>query len=188
MIYLYLKTHNISGLKYLGKTTKDPNTYIGSGIVWRDHLKKYGSDNITTEILFMSDDKQEIKRKGIYYSKLWNIVESKSFANLRPEEGDGGDTSKCEAYKKGIKNRRRYYGENNPNFGSVYKLASPDQQIYFIKSKAELKKFCDKHNLSFTVFVMCMTERRATTKYGKNYLWQIYKVDNEGNDVWTDRF
>ena len=25
MIYIYLKTHNITGLKYLGKTIKNPN-------------------------------------------------------------------------------------------------------------------------------------------------------------------
>jgi len=59
MIYLYLKTHNISGLKYLGKTTRDPQKYLGSGKVWRDHLKKYGND-IHTEILFETDSQPEI--------------------------------------------------------------------------------------------------------------------------------
>jgi len=41
-IYLYLKTHNITGLKYLGKTTQEPHKYWGSGIDWLLHIKKYG--------------------------------------------------------------------------------------------------------------------------------------------------
>ena len=38
MIYLYKKTHNKTGLKYLGKTiSKDPYTYSGSGVYWTRH-------------------------------------------------------------------------------------------------------------------------------------------------------
>jgi hypothetical protein len=36
---LYVKTHNITGLKYFGKTTNDPFKYKGSGKYWLDHLK-----------------------------------------------------------------------------------------------------------------------------------------------------
>jgi hypothetical protein len=40
-IYLYVKTHNNTGMKYLGKTTKpDPHKYPGSGKRWTRHLKK----------------------------------------------------------------------------------------------------------------------------------------------------
>lgn len=40
-IYLYLKTHNKTGLKYLGKTVSvDPHLYQGSGTIWRRHIKK----------------------------------------------------------------------------------------------------------------------------------------------------
>lgn len=90
MIYLYVKTHQTTGLKYLGKTvSNDPHKYKGSGTVWKDHCKKYGY-SYDTEIIFQSDNKDEIKEKGIYYSELWNIVESKDWANLKPEECDGG--------------------------------------------------------------------------------------------------
>jgi hypothetical protein len=89
-IYLYVKTHNTTGLKYLGKTiSDDPHLYQGSGKVWRRHIKKHGYD-VTTEILFETDDPNELKKVGIYYSNLWNIVESKDFANIVPEMGDGG--------------------------------------------------------------------------------------------------
>ena len=88
-IYLYLKTHNKTGLKYLGKTVNDPYTYKGSGKIWKHHIKKHGYD-VTTEILLETEDETELRETGLKYSELWNIVESKSFANLKPEDGDGG--------------------------------------------------------------------------------------------------
>ncbi len=92
MHYLMLKTHNISGIKYLCKTSRsDPYTYSGSGKVWKRHLKKYGK-KFTTEILAECKTKEELIQKGLYYSKLWNIVHNKQFANLIPEAGDGGAT------------------------------------------------------------------------------------------------
>lgn len=99
MLYLYVKTHNKTGLKYLGKTEKDPIKYKGSGKYWKRHVKKHGYD-VTTEIIFKSNCKDEISEKGIYYSELWNIVESSEWANMRPETGDGGDTSQYIDYEK----------------------------------------------------------------------------------------
>lgn len=91
MIYLYLKTHNKTGLKYIGKTTKDPFKYNGSGKYWKRHLKQHGID-ITTEILFQTEDKEIFKQKALDYSKKYNIVESDEYANLIDEKGDGGFT------------------------------------------------------------------------------------------------
>jgi hypothetical protein len=90
-IYLYKKTHRITGLKYLGKTTaKDPHMYTGSGKYWKSHLNKHGFD-YDTEILKECATNEEIKQWGEYYSTLWNVVESNDWANLKMESGDGGD-------------------------------------------------------------------------------------------------
>jgi hypothetical protein len=115
MIYLYLKTHRVTGLKYLGKTVRDPYTYKGSGLLWKRHLQKYGND-VSTVVLFESSDLQQIREKGQYYSDLWNIVNDKTFANMRPETGDGGDTSCCENYKIGMATRNTA-GSNNSMYG-----------------------------------------------------------------------
>ena len=90
-IYLYKKTHNVTNLKYLGKTVAtDPHAYSGSGKYWKSHLKKHGFD-FTTEILKECTTTAEVKEWGEYYSNLWNIVDSDEWANLKPESGDGGD-------------------------------------------------------------------------------------------------
>ena len=91
IIYLYEKTHRITGLKYLGKTTAmDPHSYSGSGKYWKSHLNKHGFD-YDTEILKECNSNEEIRYWGEFYSELWNVVESDEWANLKPESGDGGD-------------------------------------------------------------------------------------------------
>ena len=102
MIYLYLKTHDVTGLKYLGKTEQDPYQYRGSGLHWVRHLKKHGND-VTTEVLFKTEDKAEFKKAALEYSYRWNIVESADFANMIPEEGHGGYTGNHPAWNKGMK-------------------------------------------------------------------------------------
>lgn len=87
-IYLYVKTHNKTGLKYLGKTTQDPYRYKGSGKYWKLILKTEGTDH-TTEIIKECDTIEELKEWGLYYSNLWDVVKSDRWANLKPEEGDG---------------------------------------------------------------------------------------------------
>jgi hypothetical protein len=76
-IYLCVKTHTITGLKYLCKTkSKDPHKYSGSGTYWKAHLKVHGKEH-TTEILKECSSNEEIKQWGLHYSKLWDVVNVK---------------------------------------------------------------------------------------------------------------
>lgn len=97
MFYLYLKTHNITNLKYLGYTKNDPFKYKGSGVHWSRHLSEYGN-SVTTEILLATDDFDELSSTGLFFSKLYDIVNSKNFANLCEEDGN------------------KNFGRANPNF------------------------------------------------------------------------
>jgi hypothetical protein len=90
MFKLYVKTHTVTGLKYFGYTkSKDPHKYTGSGKYWLRHLKKHGF-TFTTEIIQEFTNKQHLKELGQYLSKVWNIVDSNDWANLKEEAGDGG--------------------------------------------------------------------------------------------------
>ena len=89
-IYLYVKTHNKTGLKYLGKTTKDPYVYLGSGVDWKLHLKEHGEDH-NTEIIRECQSNQELNQWGRYYSNLWNVATNPEWANRIPETGGGGN-------------------------------------------------------------------------------------------------
>ena len=95
IIYLCVKTHNITRLKYLCKTKKNPFKYKGSGLDWLTHLKHYGN-NHSTEIIGKYKSNEELSIAGKYYSKLWQVVTavddfgSKIWANRIPETGGGG--------------------------------------------------------------------------------------------------
>jgi hypothetical protein len=90
--YLYVKTHNVTGLKYFGKTTSNRKRYRGSGQYWLNHLKKHGND-VTTEIVGFFTSQEECMEFALKFSADNNIVESNDWANMRPENGlDGGDT------------------------------------------------------------------------------------------------
>lgn len=117
MYFLMIKTHNTTGLKYLCQTRrKDPFKYLGSGVYWRKHLKKHGED-ITTEVVGVYETQQELSVAGVKLSEEYGVVRSDNWANLVPEEGTGGDTSKTSSYKKGMKSRKSMAGENNPMYG-----------------------------------------------------------------------
>lgn len=96
-IYLYVKTHNKTGLKYLGKTYQDPFRYSGSGKDWKHHIKEHGND-IHTDIIMVCHDKDELSYWGRYYSKLFRVTKAmddygnRIWAN-RIDETGGGDGS-----------------------------------------------------------------------------------------------
>ena len=130
--YLYIKTHNITGLKYFGKTTKDPQKYDGSGIKWLNHLNVHGKD-VKTDILGYYTDKEECLRIALEFSHKNNIVESSNWANLRVESLDGGDTSNTENFKNWIprliqENKKRRWW--NDGFSQVFADVPPDNTFF----------------------------------------------------------
>lgn len=130
--YLYIKTHNITGLKYFGKTTKDPQKYDGSGIKWLNHLNVHGKD-VKTDILGYYTDKEECLRIALEFSHKNNIVESSNWANLRVESLDGGDTSNTENFKNWIprliqENKKRRWW--NDGVSQVFADVPPDNTFF----------------------------------------------------------
>jgi hypothetical protein len=126
MITLYVKTHNKTGLKYLGKTEQDPFKYTGSGIYWKRHLKTHGRD-VTTEVIKECKDNAEVKQWGLYYSELWNVVEAKDangkklWANEKPETGDGAPSG--EHHHQSHQNPN-YDSKSHPNYGKSHKMST----------------------------------------------------------------
>lgn len=92
IIYLYVKQHSITGLKYFGKTvSKNPFKYLGSGLRWTRHYKKHGKSNINTLEVWGFDDKNLCQEFAHKFSIKNNIVNSDEWANLKEENGqDGG--------------------------------------------------------------------------------------------------
>ena len=142
--YLYIKTSPL-GLKYLGKTTKDPYTYMGSGIIWKRHIRKHNLtyNDIKTEIVFETNNSDELISKGLELSTLYNVVESKEWANLRQESGDGGDTSKFIDFSNPVfhdSNRSKHLNEWIKNVSDDERKKSLRERISNIDFDVRSKK------------------------------------------------
>ena len=112
MIYLYIKQHTITGLKYFGKTErKDPYVYSGSGKYWKRHLKMYGKQ-ISTLQVWEFDNIEECEVFALNFSKKNNIIESAEWANLKYENGKDGNP----------KGWQGMIGSKNPLYGQTEEL------------------------------------------------------------------
>lgn len=97
-IYLYVKQHTKTGLKYFGKTVKsDPYSYLGSGKLWVPHIRKHGTQYVETIELWKFEDQEEAIKFAIEFSNVNDIVNSENWANLVIEDAKDG------AFPKGYK-------------------------------------------------------------------------------------
>lgn len=91
-MYLYIKQHDATGLKYFGFTrNKNPFKYKGSGLRWKYHLSKHGR-NIHTVDVWGFDDETLCREFALRFSKENDIVNSSEWANLKEENGQPGYT------------------------------------------------------------------------------------------------
>lgn len=99
-IYLYVKQHSVTGLKYFGKTvTADPTSYNGSGAEWDRHLKEYGK-LIETKRVWKFDDVEKASIFAINFSIDNDIVKSRFWANKRIETAKGGGNPNLKTTRK----------------------------------------------------------------------------------------
>lgn len=186
MIYkLMIKTQNKTGLKYLCITKRhDWENYAGSGTHWKNHLKKHGND-ISTELLYETDDYQEFVIWCLFYSELFNVVLSEEFANQIPESGydstkDENDLGLCNfeiwwkyssdemkkiIYDKRAKTLRQNHWCNNINIsGEIKQKISLKQIEYWDKFTLEERRAYTNHarELAHVFF-----ENRESEKYLK---------------------
>lgn len=201
MHYLMIKTHNVTGLKYLCKTSsQNPYTYHGSGKHWKRHLKKYGR-NISTEIVFQTEDIDEFNTKCLEYSKKYDVENSTDWANLIVETGlDGGRTHDDPYWLNGHKHseetkkriglfskRSVKIRKENGTYKAPFldKKHSEDTKIKISKSsKGKPKSNEHKLNLSKAktgVSINVSDEGRKKHSHGmKTMLKQIYKCSTCG--------
>lgn len=138
-IYLYIKQHSITGLKYFGKTTlKDPFKYNGSGKVWKRHILKHGKQNIKTLDVWGFDDIELCINFAIKFSRKNNIVNSDKWANLIEENGINGGSNKGRVGTKGWKmseesrqilssNAKKRIGDKNPFYRKTHTAYSKNK-------------------------------------------------------------
>ena len=101
--HLYKITNNVTNQYYIGKRRgNEQGRYWGSGIRIKRHLKKYGKENFTYDILRVSNEENIFKLEERLITNNY-IKNNKLCLNLAPG-GQGGFGNMPKDYMKGDKN------------------------------------------------------------------------------------
>ena len=75
--YIYLITNKINGKIYIGKHSTDKlnDYYIGSGVLFRKAIQKYGRENFTKEYLAFCDTEEKLNWLERFYIKKYKAKE-----------------------------------------------------------------------------------------------------------------
>lgn len=160
IIYLYVKQHSITGLKYFGKTERsNPFKYPGSGSYWKRHIKKHGKEYVKTIELWSFDDQDLCTEFALKFSEENDIVESDVWANLRYEDGLNGGARNLSTVS-----RLKISEENTGRFkGKTY------EEIYGIDKAKELRKSRGESNTKTKKGIAMSAEQKQKRRhpYGK---------------------
>ena len=80
---IYITTNLINGKKYIGShlISGINDTYLGSGVLLKKAIKKYGKSNFQREIIAQLDNIEDMKKLEEYYIKYYNAYTSNLFYN-----------------------------------------------------------------------------------------------------------
>lgn len=83
--YIYITTNLLNGMRYIGQKSFSQNnwqTYLGSGIAFKNALKKYGKENLKKDIILICYSAEELNQAEYDLSVFFNVVESSEWYNL----------------------------------------------------------------------------------------------------------
>ncbi len=126
-MHVYLTTNKINGKKYIGYSTRNDDSYFGSGPLILAAIKKYGKQNFEKIILEECSSLEDVSKAEIKWIEFYDAVNSEEFYNLS-EGGYGGNSETVKKYWESLteedrKARNSYMktvdktGKNNPMYG-----------------------------------------------------------------------
>jgi len=121
--YIYETMNRLNGRKYIGQSRgKFKTWYLGSGIILKRAIEKYGKQNFHVNLLDTAKSKNELNKLEILYIEKYNCISSKIYYNLH-EGGIGGDTFSGKKHK--ISSRKKMSmskkGKPSPHKGRTFK-------------------------------------------------------------------
>lgn len=132
--FIYITTNLVNGMRYLGqkKFCKGWKQYLGSGVVIKQAIKKYGKENFYRTIVYICYSEDELNKAEYDLSIFLDVVESDDWYNLVYGGGTSYGWHMPEETKEKIRQKRlgatlseetkrllsqKLSGENNPWYG-----------------------------------------------------------------------
>lgn len=104
---IYITTNIKNGKKYLGKDTKNDPNYLGSGVILKLAIKKYGKENFKKEIIEVCQDQNELKLREKYWLDFYDAGNNRMFYNWHNHSTGSPKGKKHPNYKKPLSNYAR---------------------------------------------------------------------------------
>lgn len=163
---IYKITNKVNGKINIGKSMKNNDDYMGSGILISLTIKKYGIENFYKEIIEQCSNVDDLNEKECFWIKQYNATDRKVGYNIA-EGGNGGNTrigytnsemirylknvsnglKTSEKYKKSVENKK---GTKNPEHSDkmkeLYKQGKLKIGVYTSKITEETKKKISEKN------------------------------------------
>lgn len=168
--FIYITTNKINNKKYIGqkKFIKGWEYYLGSGIILKNSIKKYGRENFHRKIISFAYSDVELDELEIIFIKKCNATKSNDYYNIA-KGGDGGNT--MAGYTKEEKNK--WIKKQSISSQGTNALLN-EGEVKEIKK--EILNYIDMHDIAFKYNVRYTTIIKI--KACKNWAW----VSSELND------
>ena len=87
---VYKTRNNVNGKIYIGKDESNNPEYLGSGVILKKAILKYGRDNFTKESIEECNSRDTLNEREIYWIKFYNSTNPKVGYNIA-KGGTGGN-------------------------------------------------------------------------------------------------
>ena len=149
--YIYITTNLINGKRYVGQKKIDHNSkgYLGSGVLLRKAIKKYGKENFVIEEIDTANTQEELNKKEQYWIKYYDSVIN-GYNETDAISKCGGNTyqSKTEEEMKIIKDKIRQtkIGSKNPMAKKIKRINILTNEIDIFDTVISCAKACGIQN------------------------------------------
>lgn len=101
---VYIITNILDGKIYIGKDTLSNKNYMGSGVLIKRAIKKYGIEYFQKEIIYETDNYEDLSNSEKYWIEFYKSNDRNIGYNIS-KGGDGGDTMSNNPKLDEIKNK-----------------------------------------------------------------------------------
>lgn len=161
--YIYITTNLVTGKLYLGQHSSKTldNSYLGSGVVLKKAIQKYGANNFKCESIDWAKTKEELNQKEIWWIDVLGCVKSSQWYNVATGGQGFSSGEKHPLYGKKMpeyqrlriietsphiagKNHpmyedHRFIGENNPMYGKSGYLSPTFGRKHTFEERLKMK-------------------------------------------------
>ena len=203
---IYKTTNTLNGKIYIGKDTNNNPNYLGSGVILKNAIKKYGIQNFKKEILENCNTIEDLNKREKYWIKQYNTLNKQIGYNISLG-GDGGDLfsnnpnkenirkkyikankEKCigmhrsnESKQKMKLNHADFTGIKNPFYGKIHN----EKTIQKIKQIQSNRTWNNKISKSIKERISVMTDEERKKYFGRNFNQNKINEKRKGIKHWS---